>query len=286
MDGYSTQRKRRSKARERYESRKRHRSSQATQKSASASSPNKSDRLNRLRQERLRGQAALADQVRRIDWARWRGLLGSWLRDGVWYLKRRPVVIRSAVAIVVMVLLIYFASHLLTGRVMPGVETLDIGIGGQSVNAASEMLQTAWAESVMIDLVVDGEVIDSVRPEAIGIQCDAEQTARDARNLGLRAVPFGGNVAPVVSFDFSTAQMYLLDLADDINRRPVNARYEYQDGEIVPIAGAQGHRLDTTSTLDYMGENAANLVERGRLELLMIPLTPDVMQADLYLDEV
>lgn len=275
MDSYRAQsgRKRTGKARERYEARKRRRAESHVHTGQRASTPTDKRPVRQRRQREGRVRA-------------WSSYLGGIARDMLWRAWHDPTLVWGTAIVVVILFALYFLSFPVTGRVMPNVSAMGIGLGGQGIEAAAEKLTQAWEENVTIELIADREVYETVTPDGLGIQLDAEATARRARGLGLGALPFGGEVTPVVELDFMTAQTYMLDAAEAINERPQNARYAYEDGQVVGVPGVPGRRLDTTSSLSYLEDNTAAIVERGRFELMLTPIEPDVHDPEPYLDNV
>lgn len=213
-----------------------------------------------------------------------RDYLSVVLRDLGWYIRHNPIILRGAVFVLLMVAAVYFLSHLLTGQVMPNVEAAGIGVGGMSVEEATLKLQTAWANDVRIQLRVDGDPIAEALPEQIGIRINAEETAKAARNVGLKAIPFGAGVTPVMEVDFLTAQDYLLDLAEQLDTLPQNAAYTWQDGQVKGIEGTDGQKLDVPLTLESLLQNTESVVNSRNLDLLVIPLVPDMPDPQPYLE--
>jgi hypothetical protein len=136
-------------------------------------------------------------------------------------------------------------------------------------------LLSAWSDAVRIELVADGE--GEERPDRWGV--DAAQTARNARGVGLKAIPFGRTVEPIITVDELTAQNYLLELSERVDIPPFSAGYEWRDGELVGIEGYDGRMLDIPLTIDLLTRDAGGIVNRRRLDLLMIPLSPEMRPA-------
>lgn len=258
----SQSRKRTNRARARYESRRRGAPSHATRADRAESEPR--DRPSGRLSDRLPDGAALASGA------------GHTIADAWWYLRRNPMVWRSAAGAFALLIVVYLLSSLFSASIPRRVDVAGVtSVGGISVVAAADRLEAVWRDEIMLELIIDSENSITVHPDALGIQLDAPATAQAAKDLGFGALPFGGTVEPVLSLDFITAQSYLLTIADEVNTRPNNARYQLVDGRVVGLPGEAGRRLDTTTTLDYLSENLSLVIQRGRFELRMTPLLAD-----------
>jgi len=81
-------------------------------------------------------------------------------------------------------------------------------------------------------------------------------------------------------------QSYLLDLAMEVDIAPFSAGYELRAGDVVGIEGRYGRMLDIPLTIEQIVRNPGEIINRGRLELLMLRLEPDEMDPSPYLDDV
>lgn len=227
-------------------------------------------------------QALLAD----ARWHAFRSQAGSALNDLRWYITHNPLVPRLVGGSALVIMLVFIIGFFLSGRIFPGVSALGIGIGGQLPEKASTALEAAWRDSLAIALVVDGQTLASVTPERLGLRLDANATAARARAAGLSGIPFGVEITPVMTLDYLTAQTYLLDMTETINQVPFNAGYALENGVIVGIAGRPGRSLDVTTTVNILNTDPAEVVRRGRLDLVVTPLRPDISDPSPYLQMV
>ncbi len=284
----TTYRKRPTRARERQESRKRRHGEElrhavrlTPDEDETRETPYQPTRSTETRRRRpqvsLDGMRnGLRNGLNHIDWERVFDDARRGIADGWWYIRRNPMVWRGALGLITLVVVVYLLSVILSGNIPRGVTVTGIGdVGNLSIAAATDRLLDAWENDIQLELIIDAENSLLIRPRDLGIRLDAEATAQAAKDTGLSALPFGKTVEPITTIDFITAQTYLLNIADQVNTRPSNARYELVNGQVVGIPGLIGRRLDTTSTLDYLTQNLVTAVERGRFELLMTPLYAD-----------
>lgn len=219
---------------------------------------------------------SLTDIRQRVGWA---------MRDAWWLITHQnPIIWRAALVVVALGVLLYLLSFPVSGRIFPGVRAMGVALGGKSAADAEIVLAQAWSETASINLIVAGETVVSVSPAEMGFILDTPETAQAARQVGLRALPFGREVEPVVRVNELAAQNYLLDITDQVDVRPYNAGYEIRAGEVVGVPGRTGRMMDIPLTIEQMMRDANGIVARGRLELLMIPLQPDVRDPSPHVD--
>jgi lipoprotein-anchoring transpeptidase ErfK/SrfK len=274
MDTSDSRRKRKSsRARERYEARKRRREGGMAVRmdDTAADSGRGSDRFVTL------PSGAVREALQPVE---------LFLRDTWWHLTHNPAVLRGALGAAALVFFIYFLLNIFSGSIMPRVRAMGVDLGGMSVEEAQTTLAAAWANSVQITLVVNGETYDQVRPDALGIRLDPRMTAQAAKDAGIGAFPFGKIIKPVVTMDRLDAQTFLLDTADQVDTPPFNAGYALQDGSIQGIDGRRGYIVDVNLTLEYLAQNLPDVVSRRRLELVMVTLEPDVIDPNLFINDV
>ena len=265
----SQRNRKRGSARARHEARKRRQSGES------------SDLGKRWQLPRAELPVANSDGLREI--ARQIGVI---LRDIWWRLTHNGLLLRGAVGIGLTLAILYFLSFIFSGRISPNVRVMDVDLGGMSVEAAEEALRNAWNRDVAIQLVVGDEQIEEIQPHLLGVRFDALETAKAARGLGLKAIPFGGEVEPIVEIDPLTAQNYLLNLSNKVDVKPYNAGYEWRDGQLFGVEGRNGRRLDVALTVEQLTQNAGKMIGQQQLELLMIPLPPDTQDPTPFMDDV
>jgi lipoprotein-anchoring transpeptidase ErfK/SrfK len=102
----------------------------------------------------------------------------------------------------------------------------------------------------------------------------------------MAGIPLGYNVEPVVSVNSIEAQGYLTSLASQVNIAPLNARFEWNSDQLVAVVGSVGRGLDIDGTLALLSQSATDIVIHQQLNLLTVPLPPDVTDATPYLANV
>lgn len=175
--------------------------------------------------------------------------------------------------------------HLVTGRIFPNVRSLGVYLGSMTPDEATASLQQEWLNNTQIELI-DGERVWTARPHELGLSLDAEAVAAAARRIGLAGIPFGYNVEPSVHIDGTTLSRYMATLASHVNAEPMNASYQWVQGDVVGVPGHEGSRLDLEGTLERIFENPASLAENRRFELSVVSVPPDVANPTGDIDQV
>lgn len=188
-----------------------------------------------------------------------------------------PAVIAAALLVVV---LAGAALAVYSRGILPGVRAAGLHVGGRSVEEATRILDTAWIEITL----ADGGRTWSASPALLGLTLDAPATARRAYQQGrgdgspLQALLGPLNVGPVLSIDYDMLQAALSDLMQQFYTAPVNAGVTLVDGQVQATPPQYGRMLDVNGTVARLRANPA-LLDDGTLELVMMDVAPDVMDA-------
>lgn len=206
------------------------------------------------------------------------------LRDLLWYVTHSPQILLGLVALATAVTGVYAITHVSQERIFPNVWALGVNIGDLTTAEAQAALLDAWNNRVQIELV-DGDRVWSARPAQLGMRLDAAKVAESARGVGMAGIPMGYSVPPVVSVDYTTAQNFLLDLTTRTDVPPYNAGYEWREDTLVGVPGRAGRMLDVPQMMTFLTDNAAKIIQMGRVSLLMTPLPPQVGDPEPYLKQ-
>jgi LysM repeat protein len=163
---------------------------------------------------------------------------------------------------------------------------MGVHVGDLTVEEAQLAIAQAWQDEIKISVYVEGSEQVEVAPAELGLQIDVAKAAAEARNVGMSGIPFGYGIQPTFEFDYQTAQNYLLEMTGSINTLPFNAGYDLRGGQVVGVAGREGRELDVTATAEYLQDNLETIVTSRRFDLLTLPIAPDVLDPEPYLDSV
>ena len=212
----------------------------------------------------------------------------AFLQNLRWYFRFRGVILRYGVLVVIGVILLYYLSHPLFGRIFPNVYALGINIGGLHPQQAAQVLQTEW-QSIRLQVFINGDLQEDLSPIQLGLQFDALQTAEVAKRVSMGESLFGTQVLPIISLPESgilTAQDYLLNLTPTVNRAPTNAGFRWEGETLQMVEGTMGQLLDIPRTLETLTQTPANIVALRRLDVLTSPVYPQVVDSTPYLESV
>lgn len=175
-------------------------------------------------------------------------------------------------------------------RIYPGVRVWDLPVGGMRLAEATAALEEHFAMLRQPVFILRGPGRSwGVRPVDLGVRLAAEATARAAFRVGrgpgegllahLWLLLAGRTLSPILSFDEATARLYLMTLAEEIDRPPVDATLTFEGLTPVASPARPGQRLDMEATLAAVREALPGLGQGG-VELVVQELPPQVADAE------
>ena len=207
------------------------------------------------------------------------------IQDTVWHLRHRTAFLKIAAGVIGAIVLLFFLMLFFSPNIGPNISTMNIGIGGMSIEDAAAKLNAAVNEEVRISIRLNGEQMISVTPAEVGIELDALATAQAAEAAGLAGLPFGHEIEPIFEVDYGVAQAYILGLTNDVYLPPYEAGFEWENGDVVAVPGRASRELDVVLTVQRIVDNPINIVQQGRLDLLTQSMQPSVMDSTPLIDE-
>jgi lipoprotein-anchoring transpeptidase ErfK/SrfK len=194
------------------------------------------------------------------------------------------LIITSLVALSIAMMGLAAALALLyhSDLILPGVEALDVDLGGKTTAKAAVALQQNW-ERRLIVLYAD-DTTYAVTPAALGIILDGAATAQaahqQARSLGsIEAMRRGEarlTVAPLWVVDRTIAEANLRALASQFDVPPVDAGIGVVNGGVEVIPPAPGRALDIAASVAWLEQHADRVVAEERLDLATAPVQPAI----------
>jgi lipoprotein-anchoring transpeptidase ErfK/SrfK len=217
----------------------------------------------------------------------WRGRVLLAAQDALWYVRNHATWVWRAVGVgVAMLVLMFFMTYTIGGRIYPNVSAMGVNVGGMSLDDAERTLQDAWQNEIEIQVIADGILKDTVRPQQLGFQFDAAATAAAAREVGVRQGFLGTSVQPAVRLTdagYLSLQEYLMNMTETINTAPYNAGFRWDGDELKPVMGRPGQLLDIAPTLAAVQENPGAVLALRQLTVYVSPVQPDVTDPSAYL---
>ena len=194
------------------------------------------------------------------------------------------LVITSLVALSVAMMGLAVALALLyySDLILPGVEALDVDLGGKTTAKAAVALQQNWARRLIV-LYAD-DTTYAITPSALGIILDAAATAqaahKQARSMGSIEAMLQGEVRitvrPLWVVDRTIAEANLRALASRFDVPPVDAGISVVNGGIEVILPTPGRALDVAASVAWLEQHSDRVVAEGRLDLVAAPVQPAV----------
>jgi len=172
----------------------------------------------------------------------------------------------------------------LGNRILPGIHTLGVDLGNQTIAEATTTLQSEW-ERREIAIVAEGNVVLTTDPASLGLLLDAEATAGAAFRQGrsLQSLPdvartalSGNGFQPIWYFDPGTAAAGLEQIAPLVAVAATDAGVRFVDAEIETTPPVVGQALDLPATVEWLQANAAYVTVYGRLPLVMKTIEPAI----------
>ena len=178
------------------------------------------------------------------------------------------------------------------GRIVPGVTTLGVPLGGRTPAEAAAALQTRW--DAQTGTLQNGEMAWPVAPDDLGMTLDAAATARVAADKGrsfdgLRDVISDGpawfRVDPVWTYDPTAAARTLDALAPQLAVPPADATVRVVNGRAEAVPAVDGRALDVAAALAVLQTNPARVLMDGRLDLPVVAVPAAVNDVSAAVDE-
>jgi len=214
----------------------------------------------------------------------WRNRLTLILRDAAWYVTHTPVILIGIAGVAALLFLIFVGTHLIQGRIFPNVWSMGVYLGDKTMEEAQAALTNAWDNEIEIQLV-DEDRTWTATPAELGLRLDPQPIIETAKNVGMASLPMGWGIDPVVEIDYITAQNFMLDLSGGVEIPPYNAGYQLQGDQVVGVAGRMGRMMDVALTMEALTQNIISIIQNRRLDLIMTPLSPDIIDPEPYLEQ-
>lgn len=179
-------------------------------------------------------------------------------------------------------------------RIYPGVTVLDFDLGGLELNEATTLLDQHFNPYQREQLTLRyGQQSWMVWPSDLGVSLDAAATAVSAHAVGreatlwdslqeqIQALRHGYAVQPILSFDIDEAEVFLSQLAQEVNQPVRNADLTVAGLQVQATSSQVGLDVDLPATLQPLYERIASF-SGGEVALVVRenpPLVADASEA-------
>ncbi|MBA2461262.1 MAG: VanW family protein [Actinobacteria bacterium] len=193
----------------------------------------------------------------------------------------------------VLVVLVGFAFAGSDARLAEGVEVAGVDVSGLTTREARALLESRAEKVARVPIVFTvGEEQFPIKASSLGVKADwraaLDTAAREGQGFGpvrgfkrLQTRLFGAEISPPVQAYTSALDYKLGRMADDVDRRHVEAKLVRRGLSIVVVPGQTGLRLDREAAADAIVRALATF-ERGAQVPLPVRVDPvEVTAAEL-----
>jgi LysM repeat protein len=178
-----------------------------------------------------------------------------------------------------------FAYFQISARVVPGVYSGDIHLGGLTVDQAAIRIQTGWNLMRKIT-VTDGYHTWQVSPADMGLEVDPLATAREAYSVGhtqdmvgelsqmIHSASQGWGIAPAYRFDAGRARNTLLALSGQVSRSAVDASIRLQGDQFVAVPGELGYTFNLDDCMKRLSADPQSVLLGAYFKVSLQPVAP------------
>ncbi|MDX1662494.1 MAG: L,D-transpeptidase family protein [Candidatus Promineifilaceae bacterium] len=198
------------------------------------------------------------------------------------------LLLASGLAVLAAGLFFFYLSDI----IIPGVQTVGVPLGGESIDRATERLERDWAER-RVTLTHPEHPQLQLPIEQLGFLLDARTTAERAHRQGrdpndlaetLAMIRRGEEMEPTWYFNPAAARAALQAAAPSIQQPPTNASLRFVQGEsgvrVEAVPAQVGSTIDVDATASWLQANAHRVARNGELPLAMRPVEPAVTDVD------
>lgn len=211
------------------------------------------------------------------------------------WLIRIPLLFVSGCLLIVLSLTILVGVYQLyfLNRIIPGVSSYGLTLGGMTVEEAARALQDRFTyDDEAVFTFRDGDQFWQFTAGQLGVSFDAQGTAEAAFAIGhANSLVFnvidqalvwlnGQSVPPTIRYEQSVAVERLKQVADEINRPPQNATFSIDGLTVTATQGQSGRLVDLLATLNRLNDTIASLGTGTQVDLVINETPPAIWDAE------
>ncbi|MBN2391431.1 MAG: LysM peptidoglycan-binding domain-containing protein [Anaerolineae bacterium] len=184
----------------------------------------------------------------------------------------------------------WFTLHHLGNTILPGVYVQTVAVGGLTVDEATVALARVLPapETLGVNVLVAGQTWPLSWAD-VGQHYDARATAQAAYQVGrnvegkpslwMRVRDQNVVIEPIlVSADPVLVTAYVAQIAETVDRSPVDAHFALEEGAIIATAGQPGKCLDLQTSVTYVLQ--ALTEDIPSLDLSLLPVSPRIAEPE------
>jgi LysM repeat protein len=189
-----------------------------------------------------------------------------------------------------------FGYFQISQRIVPGVYSGDVSLGGLSMTQAAIRLHSSWNLTRKIT-VTDGYNTWQVMPSDLGLEVDPVATARQAYSIAhqqnlisevqqmIHSASQGWGIAPVYRFDPIHARATLQGLAGQVSQSAVNASIRLQGDQFVAVPGKLGYTFNLDDSMRRLTSDPQSVLLGAYFKVSLMPVSPRVTDVSSLLQK-
>lgn len=211
------------------------------------------------------------------------------------WLLRLPILFIIGLLLVLLVLVVFVTAFQLryTDKIVPGVSAYGVDLSGLTHAQAVTMLAGKFTyDREAVFTFRDGDRFWQISAGELGVAFDVEETVSQAfaaghtgsvlRDLLSQANIWlnGRSIAPIIKYDQTIAVQRLNEIAQRINRAPVNATLTINGGVVKTTPSQTGRALDIAATLSRLDGILLNMTTGAEIPLVVREAPPVIWDAE------
>ncbi|MCP4362276.1 MAG: hypothetical protein GY796_30080 [Chloroflexi bacterium] len=177
-----------------------------------------------------------------------------------------------------------------SGRIFTGISVLGVDLSGQNLDEVQATLAAAFPYPQTGTIQLTDPTVGqtwTAAPTDLGLTFDTEATVAAAYEIGRQGDPvsqaqamfdswyYGRTLSPILIFDEAQLDLYLAELAAEINQPPSNAALDIVEGEVDYAVGQNGRFVDISDARQRLLP-ALTQFREADLELRVVETSPTV----------
>ena len=189
-----------------------------------------------------------------------------------------------------------FGYFQISQRIVPGVYSGDVSLGGLNVTQAAIRLHSGWNLARKIT-VTDGYHTWQVTPSELGLEVDPVATARQAYSIAhgqdlvsevqqmIHSADQGWGIAPVYRFDAYRARATLLGLSGQVSRAALDASIRLQGDQFVAVPGELGFTFNLDDSMKRLTSDPQSVLLGSYFKVSLMPVSPRITDVSSLLQK-
>lgn len=180
--------------------------------------------------------------------------------------------------------------------IAPGIKIGSVNVSGMTASEAARYLNHTWEQKNSIQ-ASNGIQNVVLHPADVGIKINSEATSQRAFQVGRNGTTTyrlfemtvglfsNRQIEPIYSLDPTKAAAGIEALAPALSQAPENASIRAEEGVLITVPAETGYTVNLDETIGYLQSNMMQVLETGKLPVVMKPVPPEITDASPFLPE-